>query len=174
MSLIANITKTGTVGNVSVVSGSQELRQSAIDAVKQWKYQPRLSNGEPVEWLTTIDFNYTLPDSRSVIGPLPPAEEASAGVKQFGGDVAAPMIIFQPSPEYTEIARKDKVEGVVTVGLVVDEHGLPQRVKLLRGLGDGLDEKAVDAVKQYRFKPTTENGKPVAVYVNVDVKFKLF
>jgi TonB family protein len=173
VSLIAAITTTGTVGNVTVVSGSQELRQSAIDAVKQWKYEPRLQNGEPVEWMATIDLNYTLPDTRPVVGPVPPADEAGAGVKQFGGDVAAPMIISQPSPDYTEQARKDNVQGVVLVGLVVDEHGLPQHVKLLRGLGDGLDEKAVETAKKYVFKPGTENGKPAAVYVNVEVKFEL-
>jgi TonB family protein len=173
VSLIAAITKTGTVGNVTVVSGSQELRQSAIDAVKQWKYEPRLQNGEPVEWMATIDLNYTLPDTRPVVGPVPPADEASAGVKQFGGDVAAPKIIYEPSPDYTEQARKDNVQGVVLVGLVVDEHGMPQHVHLLRGLGDGLDEKAVETAKKYVFKPGTENGNPAAVYVNVEVKFQL-
>jgi len=64
--------------------------------------------------------------------------------------------------------------GVVTVSLIVDQHGLPQNVKVLRGVGMGLDEKAVEAVKTYRFKPATENGKPVAVYLNVEVNFEIF
>ena len=94
-------------------------------------------------------------------------------MKQYGGDVAAPKIIYEPWPEYTELARRDKVEGVVTVGLVVDEQGMAQQVTLLRGLGDGLDENALATVKKYQFKPGIDNGKPVAVYINVEVKFQL-
>jgi TonB family protein len=166
------ISNTGTVEDVQVISGPQELRQSAIDAVKQWKFDPAWDHGFSVG-VKTIGVIYNLPSVVPVVGPVPPAEEAAAGVKQYGGDVAAPMIISQPSPEYTELARRDNVEGVVTVGLVVDEHGLPQHVKLLRGLGDGLDEKALDAAKKYVFKPGMENGKPVPVFMYLSVDFKL-
>ena len=171
--LHATITKTGTVENVTVVGGSQELRQSAIDAVSQWKYNPRLKDGEPVVWETTIGVNYTLPSLTPVVGPVPPADEAAAGVKQYGGDVTRPLPIYEPGPEYTELARTDKVQGAVTISLVVDEHGQPQHVQVVRGLGDGLDEKAVDAVKRYQFRPAKENDKPVAVFVYLPVDFKL-
>ncbi|MGP8260499.1 MAG: TonB family protein [Acidobacteriaceae bacterium] len=172
VALKVTITNTGTVEDIQVISGPQELRQSTIDAVKQWKFDPSWDHGYSVG-VKTIGAIYSLPSVAPVVGPAPPADEAAAGVKQFGGDVTAPRIISEPWPGYTELARRDKVEGVVTVGLVVDEHGLPQHVKLLRGLGDGLDEKAVEAVKKYVFKPAMENGKPVAVYLNVEVKFQL-
>jgi periplasmic protein TonB len=62
----------------------------------------------------------------------------------------------------------------VTVNLVVDTHGLPQNVRVIRGVGMGLDEKAKEAVSQYRFKPAMENGHPVPVQVNVEVNFQIF
>jgi protein TonB len=63
---------------------------------------------------------------------------------------------------------------VVTVSTIVDQHGIPQNVHVTKGVGHGLDEKAVEAVKKYRFIPAKENGKPVAVYMNVEVNFKIF
>jgi protein TonB len=96
------------------------------------------------------------------------------GVVQVGGGVKGPVIIYQPEPEFSEEARKAKFMGVVTVSLIVDATGKPQNVKVTRGVGMGLDENAVAAVKQYRFKPATENGKPVAVYLNVEVNFEIF
>jgi protein TonB len=96
------------------------------------------------------------------------------GVRQVGGGVKGPVIIYQPEPEFSEEARKAKFMGVVTVSLIVGADGKPQNVHVTRGVGMGLDENAVAAVKQYRFKPATENGKAVAVYLNVEVNFEIF
>jgi TonB family protein len=172
--LHAIISKTGTVERLDVISGPGMLVSSAQDAVRQWKYKPYLLNGEPVEVETSITVNYTMADSTPLIGPVPPADEANAGVKQIGGGVTSPKLISQPESNYTELAKQDKVEGVVLINMVVDEQGLPQHLHVSRGLGDGLNEKAVEAVKQYRFKPAMENGKPVAVWLNVEVEFKIF
>jgi len=94
--------------------------------------------------------------------------------KRIGGGVSAPVAIKQVQPQFSEEARKKQMGGTVTVDLIVDQHGLPQNVHVTRVVGMGLDEKAVEAVKQYRFKPAMENGKPVAVYLNVEVLFALF
>ena len=96
------------------------------------------------------------------------------GVRRIGGGVSAPQLIFQVEPEFSEEARKAKVAGNVLVTLIVDTTGHPQRVHVLRGIGMGLDEKAIEAVKQYRFKPAMEGGKPVPVEVNIDVNFQIF
>ena len=77
------------------------------------------------------------------------------GVRQVGGGVKGPVIIYQPEPEFSEEARKAKFMGVVTVSLIVGADGKPQNVHVTRGVGMGLDENAVAAVKQYRFKPAT-------------------
>jgi protein TonB len=96
------------------------------------------------------------------------------GPKRIGGGVSAPVLIYSVDPEFSEEARKAKAAGHVMVALWVDEKGLPTHVRVVRGLGMGLDEKAIEAVKQYRFRPSMENGKPVTVQMNVDVAFQIF
>jgi protein TonB len=96
------------------------------------------------------------------------------GLRKIGGGVSSPELIFKVDPEFSEEARKAKFMGVVLVNLVVDQNGMPQNVHVLRGVGMGLDEKAVEAVKQYKFKPAREAGKPVAVELNVEVNFQIF
>jgi periplasmic protein TonB len=96
------------------------------------------------------------------------------GVYQVGGSVRPPIAIYTPDPEFSEEARKAKFSGNVVVSLIVDRDGKPRNVHVLRGVGMGLDEKAVEAVQQYKFKPALQNGKPVAVYLNVEVNFQIF
>jgi len=97
------------------------------------------------------------------------------GFYRVGGDVSAPVPVFQVEAEFSEQARKEKYQGVCLVGLVVDAKGNPQNVHIVRGLGMGLDEKAIEAVKRYRFRPAVRNGiTPVPVYVNVEVNFRLY
>ena len=96
------------------------------------------------------------------------------GVMRIGGGVSAPVILFQPEPEFSEEARKAKVAGNVLVYLQVDQTGTPTHVHVIRGIGLGLDEKAVDAVKRYKFKPAMKDGKPVVVEMNVEVNFQIF
>jgi periplasmic protein TonB len=95
-------------------------------------------------------------------------------LRKIGGGVSAPVLTFQVDPEFSEEARKAKFMGVVTVNLWVDDKGNPTHVRVLRGVGMGLDEKAVAAVKQYKFKPAMEAGKPVTVELNVEVNFQIF
>jgi protein TonB len=66
------------------------------------------------------------------------------------------------------------VSGDVEVYLWVDEHGNPTHVRVVRGMGMGLDERAVEAVKQYKFKPAMENGRAVTVEMYIDVTFQIF
>jgi protein TonB len=96
------------------------------------------------------------------------------GLRRIGGGVSAPVLQYSVEPEFSEEARKAKAAGNVLVTLIVDVNGRPQDVHVLRGVGMGLDEKAVEAVKQYKFKPAMENGKPVPVQLNVEVNFQIF
>ncbi len=91
-----------------------------------------------------------------------------------GGDVSAPQLIYAPDPEFTEKARKAKYQGVCVLSLIVDEQGNPQRVQVVRHLGMGLDKKAVEAVRQYRFRPAMLHGRPVPVEVNIEVNFRIY
>lgn len=93
--------------------------------------------------------------------------------KSVGGGVSAPVVIKQVEPQFSEESRQKKMGGTVTVSIIVDATGKPQNVHVTRGVGMGLDEKAVEAVRQYRFTPAMVNGKPVAVYLNVNVNFQI-
>jgi protein TonB len=96
------------------------------------------------------------------------------GPRRIGGGVSAPVVIYSVEPEFSEEARKAKAAGNVLVNLWVDEKGNPSHVHVIRGVGMGLDEKARDAVLQYKFKPAMENGRPVLVELNVEVTFQIF
>jgi protein TonB len=89
------------------------------------------------------------------------------------GGVTAPQLIDQVEPQYSEEARKAKVSGVVILDLIVDPAGHSRDIRVVHGTGLGLDEKAIDAVRQWRFKPGTKNGKPVPVHARVEVNFRL-
>lgn len=90
------------------------------------------------------------------------------------GGVTAPRVTYKPEPEYSEEARKAKYQGTVVLGLIVDSSGRPRQLRVQRGLGMGLDEKALEAVKNWKFDPAEKDGKPVAVMISVEVEFRLF
>jgi periplasmic protein TonB len=96
------------------------------------------------------------------------------GPRRVGGGVSAPEVIYKTDPEFSEEARKAKVAGNVLVALWVGTDGLPTHVRVLRGIGMGLDEKAIESVKQWKFKPGMENGKPVVTEVDIEVNFQIF
>ena len=92
----------------------------------------------------------------------------------FGqGRTAAPIPIHRAEPVYTEEARNAKIEGAVLIQMVIDENGVPTEPKVVRSLDKGLDEKALEAVKQWRFKPGLREGKPASVTANIEINFRL-
>jgi periplasmic protein TonB len=94
------------------------------------------------------------------------------GVYKVGGDVSAPVLIHSVDPEYTEAAHKANVSGSVVMTIYVDTRGNPSHIRVNRGLGQGLDQKAVEAVHQYKFKPAMKDGKPVLVEIGLEVNFQ--
>ena len=96
------------------------------------------------------------------------------GVFRVGGGVSAPRAIYQPDPEYSEEARKAKYQGTVTLAVIVGPDGRTHDIKIQRSVGLGLDEKAIEAVKAWRFEPAKKDNQPVAVLVNVEVTFNLY
>ncbi|MGD0696813.1 MAG: energy transducer TonB [Terriglobia bacterium] len=110
------------------------------------------------------------PDRGPGYGPGP----GGPGVYSVGGDVTAPVPVYRPEPPYTEEARKAKLSGVVTLAIVVDAQGNPRDIHIMRSLGMGLDEKAVETVSTWKFKPATRKDVPVAVRMIVEITFRLF
>ena len=96
------------------------------------------------------------------------------GVLHVGGSVSQPEVRYYVDPEFSEEARKAKFSGNVEVYLWIDEKGNPSHIKIARGVGMGLDEKAIEAVRQYKFKPAMQNGKPVKVDMYIDVNFHIY
>lgn len=90
------------------------------------------------------------------------------------GGVSQPVPIFTPEAEFSDEARRQKYEGVCLISVIIDAQGNPQSPRVVRRLGMGLDEKALEAVMKYRFKPARKDGKPVAVRISVMVNFRLF
>jgi protein TonB len=95
------------------------------------------------------------------------------GVMSVGGGVSAPQVIHSVQPEFTPEARQANYEGTVAIQLIVDSQGIPQDVRVSRHLGMGLDQKAIDAVRQYRFRPAVYQGHPVSVQMVIEVEFHL-
>ncbi len=96
------------------------------------------------------------------------------GVFRIGGNVSAPACIYCPDPEYSEEARKARHQGVVVLWAVVDENGRPTQIRVQKSLGLGLDEAAIRAVQNWRFRPAERFGKPVPVYMAIEVDFHLY
>jgi periplasmic protein TonB len=96
------------------------------------------------------------------------------GVFRVGGGVSAPRPIYNPEPEYSEEARKAKYQGVVVLALIIGPDGRPRDVKVVRQLGLGLDEKAIETVRTWRFEPAKKDGQAVSVAINVEVNFNLY
>ena len=91
-----------------------------------------------------------------------------------GRGVSAPRAIYDPEPDYSDEARRAKYQGVVVLRVIVGSDGLPQDMRVARTLGMGLDEKAMEAVRQWRFQPGYKDGHAVAVVVDVEVNFRLY
>ncbi len=96
-----------------------------------------------------------------------------SGVYTAGAGVSAPRVLFSVEPEYSEEARKAKWQGTVVLSVIVDELGRPSHLSVLRSLGLGLDQKAMAAVSQWKFKPGLKDGKAVPVIATIEVNFRL-
>jgi TonB family protein len=170
-----------------------------ISIIKEFWYSPQIGLNVSVkrvdprhgtEIFQVTDISLTEPDPRLFVLPkgftvvdhrgegqatLGPGKkfEVPPGVYKVGGGVKPPKLIYGPNPEYSEEARRAKVQGVVVLWLIVDSQGTTQDVRVSRSLGKGLDEQAVKAVRSWRFEPATLNGQPVPVQINAEVSFKI-
>jgi protein TonB len=96
------------------------------------------------------------------------------GVFRMGSGASPPRAIYSPEPEFSEEARKAKYQGVCTLALIVDAQGHPTNIRVLNSLGMGLDEKAIQTVKTWKFEPAMKDGHPVSFEIAVEVDFHLY
>jgi TonB family protein len=133
-----------------------------------------LQRGEPDSELFKTPARLTLDDQMgfdpvAVVRPDPPQ-----GVLRLGPGIVPPQVLHAAEPEFSDYARRNKIGGNVLVYLQVDPKGRPTQIHVIRGVGHGLDEKAMDAVGKYRFKPATKDGQPVTVEMEIMVDFQVF
>jgi TonB family protein len=101
-------------------------------------------------------------------------DKTSETVYEVGNGVKAPKPVYMPNPEYTDSARKKKINGSVALAMIVTVEGNVRDVKIIKSLDKGLDKQAIAAVSTWRFEPAIKDGKPVAVHLSADVTFRLY
>ena len=166
------------------------LATAAIDAVKRWKYKPYLLNGQPVEVETRVTVNFALPDTHpaeGVAGDMPggfPPDAPSAiksisplhalrpGVVRVPQGVMAERVISKVPPDYPPDAKQARIQGTVVLRVNIDKEGNVSNIQLISG-HPILAPAAIDAVKQWKYKPYLLNGAPVEVETQVTVNFTL-
>ncbi len=131
---------------------------------------------EPIRVLEEVPVEIGLPEGEAIFG-VPEAPPGPAGIPEgviaVTGEVVPPQKIHHVQPVYTEEAREARLQGVVIVQAIIDTMGGVRNVQVLKGLPMGLSESAVAAVQEWRFRPATLHGAPVAVFYNATVNFSL-
>jgi len=153
----------GNPRDISLVRGlGHGLDEESIRAVKQWTFEPAKKDGNPVAVAISIEVGFKLYPSHEPVKHL--------SVK----DPSVPKILKRTDAEFSDEARVRKIQGSVILDLVVGVDGIPRDISVVKGLGHGLDEEAIKAVKQWTFEPARKDGKPVPVKIRVEVAFKLY
>jgi len=170
VALRLDVDERGSVSNFSVIMFSDErLAQAAIAAARSWKFKP-----------AELDHNAAPGESRVVLacdGPefalRAPESISRVGSGTLAGGISRPQLIFNVEPQFSEEARKAKHQGATMLRIVIDQRGRPIEFVTVRPLGFGLDEKAFEAVAQWRFIPGMKGDLPVKVSAMIEVNFKL-
>jgi TonB family protein len=113
-------------------------------------------------------------ESQPASGTLEPQTYNGEPVYRVGNGIKAPKGTYMPNPEYTDRARKKKLRGTVVLAIIVTPEGNVGDAKVVSGFDPEMDQNALNTVRTWKFEPTTKDGKPVAVAINVEASFNLF
>jgi TonB family protein len=179
------ISKSGDVENIQMISGHPMLAPAAIEAVKQWKYRPYLLNGASVEVDTQVTVNFTLADkpadASGVAGPgfsgfIPSPQGNTAGLvpqrTHVSPSVEQGLLVTKVNPHYPQEAKDQRIQGTVVLSVIVDKEGNVANIQLISG-HPLFAPAAIEAVKQWKYKPYLVNGTPLEVDTQVRVNFTL-
>ncbi len=177
--LKAVIDKAGDVQNLQSISGDPMLAPAAVEAVKQWKYKPYELNGEPVAVETNVTVIFTLadhPPEEGIVGSAPagsPSGEAGVPLRvRVSQGVAQTLIASKVQPQYPGDAKAQHIQGEVQLKAIIDKEGNVENLQLVSG-HPVLAAAAIDAVKQWKYRPYLLNGTPLEVETTVTVNFTL-
>lgn len=179
----ATIAADGSVVDTKVLRPMPLLESAAVEAIKQWKYEPTLIDGEAVPVLMVVTVNFTLkaaaPTSTSALEPPQTTTSTSKSTSdqqkppvRVGGTVKEPKKIKNVAPVYPEEAKSAGVQGVVILEVLIGKDGAVTNTKVLRSVAL-LDMAAIEAVEQWKYEPTTIDGEPVELLMVVTVNFSL-
>jgi TonB family protein len=171
----------GNASSVHVVNPNPgPLDDAAIAAVHKSQFQPGMLNGKPVPVLIQVRvpfFHLATAVPRIILRSAQANNRQQAWQNDplpMRNGVMPPRPINFANPEYSDEARRKRIQGVVLVSALVNEEGNPIDYRVEKSLGYGLDEKAVECVSQYRFTPAMRDGQPVAARVTIEVNFRLY
>jgi TonB family protein len=139
------------------------ISAAAAKAIESWRFQPGTVNGKPRGSKELVEFECA----------PPPAPARDQKVYAVGDGVSAPVPIYQPEPRYTREALDWEFQGEMSLQMVIDSTGHPRLLRIIKMAGLGLDEKALETVALWRFKPAMKEGKPVSVRAEVSTRFQL-
>ena len=115
------------------------------------------------------------PGAPALTSPAEPTDVIPQGPYKIGGRISAPVVKHSVMAQYTDEARRAHYQGVCFIGLTVNPQGKPRNIHVVRALGMGLDKKAMEAIKQYKFKPALmDHTTPVPVQITIEVDFRLY
>jgi len=166
--LEAKTDEQGNVVEARVLRSIPILDQAAIDAVKQWKYEPLVVDGKTRKVIFTVTVRFMLKEGDKV----KTLDKFAQGAIRAENDIKPPKLVKEVLPVYPEIARLAEVQGVVILGVKTDEEGKVKDVIVLRSI-PLLDQAAIDAVRQWVYEPLVIDGKAVPVVFTATVRFQL-
>ncbi len=151
----------------------QGIETSVRDAISKvfLRSDEKIADVVPSYWKTFLLGNEAS-TTHNKLGSVP--NQAGTSAAAVGGGVSAPRAIYAPDPEYSELARQAAIQGTVVLWLVVDVTGKLTDIRITHPAGLGLDDKAVQAVSQWKFEPARKGGEAVPVQINVEVSFRLY
>lgn len=174
------VSETGDVETAEVISGNPVLANAALDAAKQWKFKPYIRNGQPVKAAVKLPFDFVPPADGAppaaqtiiLMAPTAPAHVAPPTRLRVSSGVMQGRVIHKVEPTYPSQAFQDRVQGTVILKALISKEGAIEDLQVISG-DPLLSGAAIDAVKQWRYRPYTLNGEPVEVDTQIVVNFTL-
>jgi TonB family protein len=171
---------TGEVTDIRAIHGSKSASELLARNLATWRFQPATKGALTVEARGRVRFIKGQGDEAAKLPlfeglgtanlPASPAVPRAEPSNRAG--FTAPRLLQRVEADYTEAARNARIGGVVTVQILVDEKGDVAEAKVITGLGYGLDEKALEAVRKWKFDAARQNGQPVAATIKAEIKFR--
>jgi TonB family protein len=167
---------TGEVTDIRAIHGSKPASELLARSLATWRFQPATKGALTVESRGRVRFIKGQGDDAAKLplfeGRETPGPGTSPAVADGGAGFTSPKLLHRVEADYTDAARNARLGGVVTVQILVDEKGNVADAKVITGLGYGLDEKALEAVRKWKFDAARQNGQPVAATIRAEIKFR--